>query len=81
MGGNGFPSIGAPKLKRILCKKLGYREVPDSGPGSHCWLESETHTRVRWAFHDSREVTSIEVRRLLVTQIGLSNEEARRLVT
>lgn len=79
MGGNGFPSMPSSELKRLLCVKLGYRELGDSGKGSHCWLVSETHPRIRWAFH-RREVSSIEVRRLLVNQVGLTLEEARRLV-
>lgn len=79
MGGNGFPSMSSSALKRLLRRKLGYVEVADSGPGSHAWLESTKYPRVRWAFL-GREVSSIEVRRLLVVQIGLSEDEARRLV-
>lgn len=80
MGGNGFPSMGSNQFKRLLRKRLGYEEVPDSGSGSHSWLESEDYPRIRWAFHDSREISSIEIRKILVNQVGLSLDEARRLM-
>lgn len=77
MGDTGFPAIRAPELKRLLMKRLGYREVPDSRRGgSHSWLHSDQYQRIRWAFHPSREVSSIEVRRLLMVQIGLSKKDA-----
>ena len=47
MGGNGFPSMPSSEFKRLLCMKLGYRELGDSGKGSHCWLVSDAHPRIR----------------------------------
>lgn len=79
MGGNGFPSMSASDFKRLLCKVLGYKEEADSGPGSHCWLRSDRHPDIRWAFH-RREVSSIEIRNVLVKQVGLSVSEAREVV-
>ena len=76
----GFPSMGARQLKRLLKRKLGYQEVPDSGSGSHVWLEAEGRPRIRWAFHDSRELAPIEVKRVLVTQAGLTLDEAKKVV-
>lgn len=75
MGGNGFPSMDAGKFKRILVKKLGYTEVPDSGKGSHTWLKAPGRQDIRWAFH-GREVSSVEVARVLTKQAGLTKEEA-----
>lgn len=81
MGGSGFPAIKAPELKRLLIRKLGYREDPDSRRGgSHSWLESDEYPRIRWAFHPSREVSSIEVRKLLIGQIGLNEKDALEVV-
>ncbi|MGY5630266.1 type II toxin-antitoxin system HicA family toxin [Streptomyces sp. UC1A3] len=68
----------ANKLRKIL-EKLGYQEVPDSGKGSHTWLEAEGRPRIRWAFH-KRELAPIEVRNVLVNQAGLTLQEARRAV-
>lgn len=70
--------MSAGKLRRIL-EGLGYREVPDSGKGSHTWLEADGRPRIRWAFH-KRELSPIEVRNVLVQQAGLSLQEARRAV-
>lgn len=67
----GFPSMGANKMKRLLMRELHYAEVPDSGSGSHVWLVAEGRQRIRWAFHDSRELAPIEVKRILVVQLAL----------
>jgi len=76
-------AMGSPPCRQassnVFCACSSVTELGDSGKGSHCWLVSETHPRIRWAFH-RREVSSIEVRRLLVNQVGLTLEEARRLV-
>lgn len=74
----GFPAMTAGKLLKIL-QKLGYQEVPDSGKGSHTWLEAEGRPRIRWAFH-KRELAPVEVRNVLMQQAGLSLPEARRAV-
>jgi predicted RNA binding protein YcfA (HicA-like mRNA interferase family) len=71
--------MGASKMKRLL-RKLGYKEVSKSGSGSHCWLEAPGRPRIRWAFHDRRELGAMEVRKVLVEQAGLTLEEAREVV-
>jgi hypothetical protein len=77
----GFPSMAPKRLKRLLKRELGYEEVPNSGPGSHTWLEAPGRLRIRWAFHDSRsELAPIEVRKVLVEGAGLTLEEAREVV-
>ncbi len=77
----GFSSMKASRVKRMLIRQLGYRVVPASGSGSHEWLESTTHGRVRWAYHPGRELSPIEVRNLLVKQVGLSLERAREVAS
>lgn len=80
MGADGFPAMKSSALKRLLKAKLGYREVPDSRRGgSHIWLDSDEYPRIRWAFH-GREVASIEVRKLLIEQVGLTREQALEVV-
>ena len=74
----GFGSMSAAQLKKLLCKNLGYEEVPASGPGSHCWLRAEGRPDIRWAFHD-RELAPIEVRKVLVDQAGLTMTAAREV--
>ncbi|MEV2279343.1 type II toxin-antitoxin system HicA family toxin [Nocardiopsis sp. NPDC049922] len=71
--------MGAPKLLRLLKRELGYEEVQHNG-GSHRWLEAPERERIRWAYHDGRELSPIEVKKVLVNQAGLSLEEARKVV-
>lgn len=68
------------KLKGLLFK-LGYATEGDSTSGSHEWLSCPGRERVRWAFHSSkRELAPIEVRNVLLKQVGLTKEEAKDLV-
>ncbi|MBJ7480329.1 type II toxin-antitoxin system HicA family toxin [Rhodococcus sp. (in: high G+C Gram-positive bacteria)] len=76
----GFPSYKATKLKSILKKKLGYRAVPKSGSGSHTKLRSEGRPDLLWAFHNGVTIPPGLVRNILVVQVGLSIEEARKVV-
>jgi len=70
------------KFKRLLLRELGYTVEPGSSKGSHEWLSSPDYNRLRWAFHDSkRELSSVEVRNVLVQQVGLTLEEARRIAS
>ncbi|GAA1332373.1 type II toxin-antitoxin system HicA family toxin [Saccharothrix algeriensis] len=72
--------MGARKMRRLLERALGYREDPDTRDGSHVWLVAEGRPRIRWAFHDARELAPIEVRNVLMRQAGLTLDEARRVV-
>lgn len=72
--------MDAKAMKRLLCRELGYREVPNSGSGSHCWLEAEGRPRIRWGFHDKRELSPIEVRKVLIKDVGLTMDEAKEVV-
>ena len=74
----GFPSMGANKMLRLLKRELGY-EVTGHHGGAHRWLESPDHRRIRWAYHDGRELSPIEVKRILVKQAGLDLEKARKV--
>lgn len=73
------PSMPAARFKALLFTQLGYSVVPKSGPGSHEWLESAEHPRIRWAFH-KREISSIEIRNVLIKQVGLTMEQAKEVV-
>jgi hypothetical protein len=69
----------AASFKSLLIRELGYMVIPKSGSGSHEWLESSEHPRIRWAFH-RREISSIEVRNVLIKQVGLTIEQAKEVV-
>jgi hypothetical protein len=77
----GFPSMNSKAFKRVL-GRLGYETEEGATSGSHEWLVAEGRPRLRWAFHDSkRELSSVEVRNVLVKQVGLTLEEARRIAS
>lgn len=65
---------------RQLLRRLGYRSVPNSGRGSHTWLEAPGRPRVRWAFHGKDDLAPGLVREILVRQVKLSLDEAREVV-
>lgn len=70
--------MSAADLMRVL-NSLGYEADPETRKGSHVWLVAAGRPNIRWAFHN-REVSPIEVRRVLVQQAGLSIDEARKAV-
>jgi hypothetical protein len=67
-------------MRRLLRRALGYKEDPGTRAGSHVWLVAEGRPRIRWAYHDKRELAPIEVRNILVRQAGLTIDEARKVV-
>lgn len=70
-----FPSLKAQQLLRILLRKpLSYKVVRQNG--SHRWLEADGRPEVLFAWHDKATVPPSRVKKLLVTRIGLTEEEA-----
>lgn len=69
----------ASRLLRVLTSEpLGYVEVRRSG--SHRRLTASGRPPLTWAYHDRRELAPTEVRRVLVNQVGLAEDEALRLL-
>lgn len=85
--GDGFkwPTMKVTRFRALLERELGYAEVPtnkNSG-GSHVKLEAGQEGRmpINWAFHPSRgELSPVEVKNILVKQVGLTLEEAKKIV-
>jgi len=78
----GFPSMNPKAFKRLLRRQLGYKTRNGSTTGSHEWLDADDYPSLRWAFHDSkREISSVEVRNILIGQVGLDLEDARRIAS
>ena len=74
-----FPSIEAKRLLSILeSKPLNYRVVRQSG--SHRRMESPDHPPFTFAFHDRATIKPALVRRILLKDIGLAEDEARKLL-
>jgi hypothetical protein len=57
---------------------LNYEEVRRSG--SHRRLKADGRPTLTWAYHDGRTLSPVEVRRVLVNQIGLAEDEALKLL-
>lgn len=74
-----FPSLKGKKLIKILKRNpLNYEVTRQSG--SHKTLESRNYPRLTFSFRDSQEISGGVVSDILIKQVGLSPEEARRLV-
>jgi predicted RNA binding protein YcfA (HicA-like mRNA interferase family) len=74
-----LPAIKSRRLLRVLMSEpLGYVEVRRSG--SHRRLKADGRPALTWAFHDSRTLSPTEVRRVLVNQVGLAEDEALKLL-
>lgn len=73
-----FPSMKAPKLLRLLCRSpLSYSVTRQRG--SHRKLESDNYPPLLYSFHDNQTVTSGLVRKILVRDVGLDEDEAYQL--
>jgi predicted RNA binding protein YcfA (HicA-like mRNA interferase family) len=69
----------ASALLRVLKRDpLAYQEVRPAG--SHRRLKAAGRPPLTWAYHDRRTLSSDEVRRVLVAQVGLEEEEALGLL-
>lgn len=70
-----FPSLKAKQLLRVLQRNpLSYEIVSQNG--SHRKLESDGRPPINFAWHDRATVPPQAIKRLLVSKIGLTEEEA-----
>lgn len=78
--GQPFPSLKAAELLRLLQgKSLGYRVVRQEG--SHRRLEAPAHPPLTFAHHGGVEISPGLVRKILTKDVGLTDEEARALLS
>jgi predicted RNA binding protein YcfA (HicA-like mRNA interferase family) len=74
-----FPSVKAKHLLATLERKpLGYRVARQTG--SHRRLEAPDRPPLTFAFHDNATIPSGLVRKILIKDIGLGEDEARKLL-
>lgn len=77
--GNRFPSIKAKKLLAVLERRpLNYQVVRQTG--SHRWLRSPVYPSLTFAFHDNVTVPPWTVRKILLRDVGLAEDEALELL-
>lgn len=75
---NPFPSLKAAAMLTVLQGNLGYRIVRQKG--SHRRLEADGRPSLTFAFHPGDSLSPGVVRDILVKQVGLSQDEALRVV-
>jgi predicted RNA binding protein YcfA (HicA-like mRNA interferase family) len=69
----------AKRLMGVLEREpLGYEVVRRSG--SHRRMESPDHPPSTFAFHDKATIPAGLVRKILIKDVGLDEEEARKLL-
>lgn len=74
-----FPSMKAKRLLAVLMREpLNYRIVRTRG--SHRWLAAPGRKSFPFAFHDRETVPPHQVRRVLVSEVGLADHEALDLL-
>lgn len=77
--GRQFPSLKAKRLLAILQREpLNYEVVRQKG--SHRRLEAPGRPSFTFAFHDSATINPSLVRKILTKDIGLAEDEARKLL-
>lgn len=75
--GEQWPSMRAKSLRNILVTLCG---KPEAQRGSHAKFRSrDGERRFTFAYHDNKEVTGGVVRSILVDDVGLTLEQARRV--
>jgi predicted RNA binding protein YcfA (HicA-like mRNA interferase family) len=76
---NPFPSMKAKRLLAVLERKpLGYRVARQSG--SHRRMESLDYPPLTFAMHDKATIPAGLVRKILVRDVSLAEDEARKLL-
>ncbi len=74
-----FPSMKPKRLLATLERTpLGYRVARQAG--SHRRLKAPDRPPLTFAFHDNATIPSGLVRKILVRDIGLAEDEARKLL-
>ncbi len=73
-----FPSMKAADFLRLLQRELGYRIVRQEG--SHRKLEADGRPTLTFAFHDRVSLPPRMVRKILVNDVGMSEDQAKRLL-
>lgn len=76
-----FPSMKARQLRRVLARPpLSYTKA-EPGKGSHMTLISSTgYQNLTWAFHDGDTLAPGLVRKILVKDVGMTEDDARKLL-
>lgn len=74
-----YPSMKGSELERLLrSSELQY--TIKSQRGSHRKMESPRYPPILFSYHDGADVSPGAVRKILTKDVGLSDEDARRIL-
>jgi predicted RNA binding protein YcfA (HicA-like mRNA interferase family) len=74
-----FPAMTGRELLAVLCRKpLNYSIARQKG--SHRTLKADGRPDLLFSFHDGASIAPGLVRRILLHDIGLADEEARSII-
>lgn len=69
----------ARKMRKLL-RQMGYRPLPGMGQGSHTVLACEGRGNILFAYHDKETIPPFRVKSVLVTEAGMTVQEAREVL-
>lgn len=72
-----FPALKAPEVRRLLAR-IGYRQVRQRG--SHRKLVASGRQPIGFWYHDKADVPPRALRKMLVENAGLTDEEIQDLL-
>lgn len=75
----GFSAMKARRLRSLLARQLGYQAEAGKG-GSHRKLHAPGRPTITFAFHDGDEVGAAMIRSILMRDVGLTLDEAKKVV-
>lgn len=76
-----YPSMKVKRFRRLLGRAFGYERVKGRGKGSHTILRSNRgYPDLVDGFHDGVEIPPHRVKRILIDDVGLTNQQALEVV-
>ena len=74
-----FPSMKTKELIQCLSRlPLKYKIIRQTG--SHRTLRSENYPEIRISYHDTFEISGFKIRKILMEDIGLTEDMARKVI-
>ena len=74
-----FPSMKTKELIKCLCRSPLYYKITRQR-GSHRTLRSENYPEIRISYHDKFEISGFMIRKILIEEVGLTEELARKVI-
>ena len=75
-----FPALKPNKVLSLL-HEVGYRRIPGRGKGSHTMMRAQGRKTILVPMHKGKEIAPVHLRKMLVEDAGLSDEEIDALLS